>query len=319
MKQEEPLVSIIIALYNNERYLDQCIKSIVEQTYRNLEIIVVDDGSNDSSGKIADSWSAKDTRIKVIHKKNGGVSSAKNAGLDAAHGELIGFVDSDDYIAPDMYAEMVKAMNGGACDVVRCGMERVNPEGKSIERVSLKEKVYTREECFGLLDNGLFVMNPLSLNKRKVYEKVRFPEKRVNEDTAIAHLIIDNSDGVHMLDICPYKYRIQDKSIMHGKPSLRKLDIIEAIYERFLFFEEKGYRKFLNSTCISAKNSLGLINLIEIKTPEEKKRKQEMIKMFKYMYKNSDGRKPLQCFVCYYFPELYLFLNKISHGRRNSE
>ena len=98
-----PLISVIVPVYNTAKYLDKCITSIINQTYANLEIILVDDGSTDDSPAMCDMWTEKDSRIKVIHKQNGGASSARNAGLDIMSGELVGFIDSDDYIAPDMY------------------------------------------------------------------------------------------------------------------------------------------------------------------------------------------------------------------------
>ena len=101
-----PKISVIVPVYNVEKYLDNCINSIVNQTYDNLEILLVDDGSKDNSGSLCDEWALRDNRIKVIHKQNGGASSARNAGLDAATGEYIGFVDADDYIDIDMYEIM---------------------------------------------------------------------------------------------------------------------------------------------------------------------------------------------------------------------
>lgn len=104
----EPLVSVIVPVYKVGKYLDKCVESIVEQTYKNLEIILVDDGSPDNCPAMCDKWAERDSRIKVIHKQNGGVSSARNVGIDAAQGEFIGFVDSDDWLEPDMYDCLVK-------------------------------------------------------------------------------------------------------------------------------------------------------------------------------------------------------------------
>ena len=100
------LISIVIPVYKAEQYLDQCISSVVNQSYRNLEIILVDDGSPDQCGKLCDEWAEKDKRIRVIHKENGGLSDARNAGLDIASGEYIGFVDSDDFVHPEMYQRL---------------------------------------------------------------------------------------------------------------------------------------------------------------------------------------------------------------------
>ena len=107
---ESPLISIIVPVYKVEQYLDYCVDSIVKQTYEKLEIILIDDGSPDNSPEICDRWSERDPRIKVIHKKNGGASEARNIGLDIAAGEYIGFVDSDDYIDKDMYRRMIEEL-----------------------------------------------------------------------------------------------------------------------------------------------------------------------------------------------------------------
>ena len=116
---EQELISIIIPVYNVAEYLPQCLESVCNQTYRNIEIILIDDGSGDGSGAICDEWKEKDTRIQVIHKENGGVSSARNEGLKTAKGALIGFVDSDDWIEPDMYEKLVAGIQNA--DVVSCG------------------------------------------------------------------------------------------------------------------------------------------------------------------------------------------------------
>lgn len=113
-------VSVIVPVYKVEKYLDRCVESIVNQTYKNLEIILVDDGSPDNCPQLCDSWAEKDSRIKVIHKENGGVSSARNAGIDAASGEYIGFVDSDDYLDSKMYEELVTQLESSASDISCC-------------------------------------------------------------------------------------------------------------------------------------------------------------------------------------------------------
>lgn len=110
MSEKQPLISVIVPIYKVEQYLNRCVQSIVDQTYKNLEIILVDDGSPDNSPAMCDAWAEKDDRVQVVHKKNGGVSSARNAGLDAANGAYIGFVDGDDYIEPDMYAQLLQAI-----------------------------------------------------------------------------------------------------------------------------------------------------------------------------------------------------------------
>ena len=106
-----PLISVIVPIYNRELYLEKCIESIVSQTYSNLEIILVDDGSPDNCPAICDEWAKKDSRIKVVHKENGGVASARNAGLSAATGDYVAFVDGDDFIAPEMYSVLTQYLS----------------------------------------------------------------------------------------------------------------------------------------------------------------------------------------------------------------
>ncbi len=174
-----PLISIIVSVYNTDKYLNHCIGSIVAQTYKNIEILIVDDGSKDVCRAMCDEWGKKDERIRVFHKENGGVSSAKNLGLKEAKGDLIAFVDGDDYIVENMYEEMLKALYETGSDIVRCGLDRVDEEEKFLNTVTLPDKVYDSREVMKQLPNGLFIMNQLSLSKRKSFDGVTFPEGRV--------------------------------------------------------------------------------------------------------------------------------------------
>ena len=131
------LISIIVPVYNVEKYLEKCIESIVNQTYQNLEILLIDDGSTDCSGKICDEYAQKDKRIKVIHKENGGVSSARNKGLAEATGEYIGFVDGDDYIDKNMYEIMLKEIKKDTIEFVMCDFNIVNPKDE-MEEIDLE-------------------------------------------------------------------------------------------------------------------------------------------------------------------------------------
>lgn len=140
---EEELISVIVPVYNVESYLDRCISSIVQQTYQNLEIILVDDGSTDRSGAICDAWQQKDKRIRVIHKKNGGVSSSRNTGMEQAQGRFWGFVDSDDYIAPDMYEYLYNhRVDGGVCACGFIEVEERQRKKKANRRHVMAEETY---------------------------------------------------------------------------------------------------------------------------------------------------------------------------------
>lgn len=145
MKKQEDLISVIVPVYKVEKYLHRCVDSIINQTYKNLEIILVDDGSPDNCPKICDEYAQKDQRIKVIHKKNAGISEARNAGLEIAQGEFVAFVDSDDYIDSTMYEKMLLLAQKEKNDLVLCGFKKVSEDGK-IE--NFNEKIMQEEIDF---------------------------------------------------------------------------------------------------------------------------------------------------------------------------
>ena len=143
---KEPMVSVIVPIYNVEKYLKRCIDSILNQTYKNLEIILVDDGSPDKCPQICDEYAKSDKRIKVIHKQNAGVSAARNDGLAIAQGDLIGFVDSDDFIHPSMYEEMVNYLVSQDCDLVSCGFSEFSDDDNNcdIDLISYRKETLKR-------------------------------------------------------------------------------------------------------------------------------------------------------------------------------
>ena len=136
-----PAVSIIVPVYNTERFLNRCIDSVLAQTYSDWELLLVDDGSTDSSGSICDEYATQDSRIRVFHKENGGVSSARNLGLDYARGEWITFVDSDDYIAPDMIEKLYETQKRNNADITVCGYRWVDKEGKNLKSFHMNSMV----------------------------------------------------------------------------------------------------------------------------------------------------------------------------------
>ena len=138
-------ISIIVPIFNIEKYLSRCLDSILEQTYKNLEVILVDDGSVDNSGMIADKYARKDQRIKVIHQVNQGVSAARNTGIDLATGDYIGFVDGDDYIEPDMYEILMRIIEEQQVDIAHCGYQMVYPS-KTEFYYNTKEKIKMNRE-----------------------------------------------------------------------------------------------------------------------------------------------------------------------------
>lgn len=193
--KKQPLISVIIPVYKVEKYLPKCLESVMGQTYKNLEIILVDDGSPDNCGKICDKYAAKDNRIRIIHKLNGGLSDARNAGLDIATGEYIGFVDSDDYIALNMYEIMLKNAVKNNADISLCGYYNVYENGVIERNYSLNErKVLDALEGLKevIYSKKYGIMAWSKLYKKELFTNVRYPIGHVCEDVYVIGDIFEN-------------------------------------------------------------------------------------------------------------------------------
>ena len=207
---QETLLSVIIPVYNVEEYLAKCVDSILNQTYRNLEVILVNDGSKDGSGSICDDFVQKDSRVRVIHKENGGLSSARNAGMDAAKGEYISFIDSDDWIETDSYEHLlglmekyqVKLVCGGNWDVDGATGE------KTLGICPKKEELVTGEEFVGkmFLWDGCDSSVCDKIFHRSLLENFRFPEGQVSEDVAITYKIVLGAERAVLSEYPFYNY-----------------------------------------------------------------------------------------------------------------
>ena len=202
------LISVIVPVYNVESYVAECIESIQNQTYMNLEIILVNDGSTDASGDICDQYAAYDERIKVIHKENAGVSAARNTGIEAANGDYIAFVDSDDYIAPNMYEDMLRILKENDLDILECTAFR-DKGGEIIEGCNDGSlEIFNRDEALKMAMYDCFVAVWSQLYKRSAIDDVRFPVGRKFEDTAVSYRFITNTKRVGHINHCYYYYRL---------------------------------------------------------------------------------------------------------------
>ena len=206
------LISVIVPVYNVESYVAECIESIQNQTYMNLEIILVNDGSTDASGDICDQYAAYDERIQVIHKENAGVSAARNTGIESANGDYIGFVDSDDYIAPTMYEDMLKLMAEHDLDIIECTAFRNNGDTNIEGCNDGSLEIFNRDEALKMAMYDCFVAVWSQLYKRRVISDVRFPVGRKFEDSAVSYLFIANTKRVGHINRCLYYYRLNPNS-----------------------------------------------------------------------------------------------------------
>ena len=234
-------VSIIVPVYKVERYLDKCISSIVNQTYTNLEIILVDDGSPDQCPQMCDAWAEKDTRIRVIHKENGGLSDARNAGMAVATGEYIAFVDSDDWIAPDLYTHLYRRLTEDHSDISACGVQLVWEDGTSPRILTcMGNHVLSKEEAMQAIIEESWLKQPVwyKLYKTNLIKDILFPVGKYHEDVFWSYQAVDKANKVSVSDYIGYYYLQRNDSIMGEEYSLRRLDAVEAKVQRHAYIKE---------------------------------------------------------------------------------
>lgn len=228
---EMPLISVIVPIYKVEQYLDKCVQSIVSQTYQNLEIVLVDDGSPDSCPAMCDAWAEKDSRIKVIHKENGGLSDARNTGMAIASGQFIGFVDSDDWIAPEMYQLLYEDMLKNNSDISACGVQMVWDDGTpSCMLTPPGTCVMDRTSAMREIIWESTVKQPVwyKLYKTESVREILFPVGKCHEDVFWSYQAFGLAKRVSVFDTPCYNYRQRNGSIMGSAFSLRRLDGLEA-------------------------------------------------------------------------------------------
>jgi glycosyltransferase involved in cell wall biosynthesis len=237
-------VSIIVPIYQVEKYLAKCIESILNQSFREFELILVNDGSPDRCGEICEEYVKKDERIKVIYKENGGLSSARNAGLNNAVGKYVGFVDSDDFIHTNMYELLYKKAIETSSDIVLCDYLRVEENisfGNQVcnSEIEIETQSYTNmealEELFGK-NNVKLVIACNKLYKRSLFSDLKFEEGRIHEDEFIAHKLLYKSFKVTYMPIKLYYYLQRDNSIIRSPFTLKQLDYVYALKDRADFF-----------------------------------------------------------------------------------
>lgn len=235
------MVSVIVPVYKVEPYLEQCISSITKQTYQNLEILLVDDGSPDKCGAICDRWAKQDARIRVIHKENGGLSAARNAGLEKAQGEYLCFVDSDDYLEKDMIDRLLKALTVNHAQISACNFafkdEAEGADAPGTQRFEPyqinHEMLLSGRETMRLMDRGKYIFSEAIWNKmykREIFTSLRFPEGKIHEDEFLFHKILYPLERVVCIPYVGYHYRRRPGSIM--EQDRRPGDYLEALIAR---------------------------------------------------------------------------------------
>lgn len=322
---EKVLITVIIPIYNVEKYLEKCVNSVLAQSYKNLEIILVDDGATDNCPAICDEYSKIDNRIKVIHKANGGLSSARNAGLDNMSGEFVTFVDSDDYIDKDFISILYSLMIDKSCDLAICRYINVNEEGKLISNQTYIEnsiRVIEKKDIFNefILNASFCVVTAcVKLYDKKIFDDLRFDVGKINEDEFIYHKVLAKASRIVMVDKPLYFYLIREGSIVNRNKSIKNFDCIEAFILRAKYFKD------INSPLICSKTLnkltlyfINLINEIGFNDKRVKTKVKELLSLYKKCFGISLHYFFMKaCFFCRKIG-IKVDLQKIINGRLRS-
>lgn len=297
----EDLISVIVPVYNVEEYLEKCINSIRNQTYNNLEIIIVNDGSTDSCADICKDLATRDHRIKLINQENKGLSCARNAGIDAAGGKYIGFVDSDDFISETMYENLYNSISRHQASIATCG--------RYIFKSDICEKKYgwDKEQEFSnimafdniLKGNGMDVAAWDKLYKAELFDKIRFPEGEVHEDTAIIYRLLYESNLVVHTGTYEYYYRQRNGSITQSVFSVEKSVLVEKHLQDMQDFIKDKFPSLETSFKMhyAALNFSMLVLALKCRTLDEQqlfeleRRKRVFNDYFKFLVCNTNNTK----------------------------
>lgn len=309
MKKE--LISIIVPIYKVEKYLNQCISSIVNQTYKNIEIILVDDGSPDNCPKICDEWAKKDARIKVIHKNNGGLSDARNYGIDSATGDYLMFVDSDDYVSEEICEKLLSLIKKHNADVAMSETTTFH-ENEQVKKFDGKIVIreVKNEELLGELFHSpyiYFVTAWAKLYKKEVFKDLRYPVGKLHEDVFVIHKIIANINTLVQTSEPLYYYLLRESSII-GSYGLKNFQHTKQAYD-----EQYDYliKKFPEKTKEITLWHMGMLRCLYCKDKKEYNPvRKEILEEYNRLYKTVKS-KGLKNFIFRYFRGLYVFLYKL--------
>lgn len=291
------LISIIIPVYKVEKYLEKCIESVLKQTYTNLQIILVDDGSPDNCGKICDEYAKKDSRIEVIHKINGGLSDARNVGINRANGRYIGFVDSDDYIKEDMYEKLINLIKEYDADISICNLYDVIDGKEYVRNKDNGIHEYSRIDILKeiLLDKNIQSYAWNKLYKKELFDEIKYPIRKKYEDIGTTFYLFEKCNKIVVTSEPEYYYLKRADSLVNNVTESTILDYTEIIIQRYLYIKQniKELRKYNNyylaKTLITAHNDIeNLENISEGMQQRYKKLYELVLEIIKSNSKDID-------------------------------
>lgn len=321
-----PKISVVVPVYNVEQYLEKCVDSLINQTYKNLEIVLVDDGSKDTSGQICDNLKNSNSNIIVIHKENGGLSSARNKGIEVSTGELLCFVDSDDYIEYDMIELLYQNLIKYGADISACSYIMVYPNKDVIISNGNDVKVYNKQEALknSLLVNDIGVICCNKLFKRELFNDVTFPVGQAFEDINTMYKLLNNSNVV-VYDPTPKYYYIQRDNSINGQ-SFKTKKFNEKVYDLYKAsmevydFVSKNYPEILSECAIGCINyNLRVINkmiVYDVYRDDIIKTTKTMIKNNKKSIKHISTAKKIQFMLFDFNYSIYKLVIKIMYRNR---
>ena len=317
----EALVSVVIPVYNMEQYLSRCVDSVLGQTYKNLEIFLVDDGSIDNSGALCDMYSAIDNRVTVIHKKNGGLSSARNTGLRVAGGEYITFVDSDDWLDEDFIEVLVKDIDKEHADLAIIGYRYAYDNCTKHPLYPIVSNILSQEEAIAELCKNKWLVSYVwnKLYKRSLFDGIYFPEGQTYEDIYIMHTIFQKCYRIVCNQNEKYNYYMRKDSIVHNLSIENHLAIFQAYEKRYRDLKHRNRKtddeNNLKCCAMAAYNII--YDCDEKKKVNENDKKQiQKVKEFWASHKEIAGLG-LKYFIMYRFPTLFKLLNGYNDTMKN--
>lgn len=315
-----PLISVIVPVYKVEKYLKKCVDSILSQTLQDFEVFLIDDGSPDNCGKICDEYSEKDNRIIVIHKKNGGLSDARNVALNKISGEYITFIDSDDYVSQNHLETLYNALVNSESDMSVCNISSYSDN-------QYDDSFFKPSNCFKVLDDRKSIFNPAippcacaKLFKKTIFNDIRFPVGRLYEDIFVNHEVLAKAKRLALTGENTYYYLIRSDSIMHQEYKPAFTDIIDALNLRIKKLEELKLYDLAdeNRRFIYSRVSVAFANL-DASVPENRKRLNEIKKIYedeypKLMKATNNSKQKFRYWLLRYCPGVHskLFGKKMS-------
>lgn len=326
MKQPEiePLISIILPIYNVGDYLAKCLNSIISQTYSNLEILLIDDGSTDGCYDICERYKSSDGRFKVIHKDNAGVSSARNCGIRAMSGQYMTFIDPDDMVAPDYVETLYRSIKDNNSEISICGVKTVFSEGLCTADASdRKREVFTAERAIEkmLYQDEIDVSAWGKMYLSSLFEGIEYPEGKINEDTAVTYKVFAKANVISFDSYKCYFYVQRPGSIMHQSFATKKMTLID-FSEECLHYIEMNYPNIKNAAiCKHVTDSFVLICKIYECTPLDEEcmekcwgitRKYRMI-----VIRDPKARKKtkIACLASFFGPQFVAFSKRLNAHR----